>query len=106
MSPISSTAHPHGVAKHGRKVLNPLVVLKAEAGGMAKAVASNRQNQDPRVLGADLMDPHDTNGHGCKSIGTSPQDQCLLALRVGLHRGKCNQTIVPGMHAHVDPDAA
>ena len=75
---------------------------------MAEAVASNRQNQDPRVLGADLMEPQDTNGHGCKSIGASPQDQCLLALVVGLHRGKCNHTVTQGfmIHAQVHADAA
>jgi hypothetical protein len=54
-----------GAAKHGSKGLNPLVVLEAEANGMAVAVASNRQSQDPRVLGADLPDAKDANGHGC-----------------------------------------
>ena len=75
---------------------------------MAVAVASNRQSQDPRVLGADLPDAKDANGHGCKSIGASPQDQCLLALLVGLHRGKCNHTITKRfmIHAQVHPDAA
>ena len=52
-------------AKHGSKCLNPLVVLKAEADGMAVAVASNRQSQNPRVLGADLPHAKDANGHGC-----------------------------------------
>ncbi len=98
-------------AKHGRKALNPLVVLKAQTDCMTVDVASYRQKHDPWVLRTDLMDAKDINGQRCKSFGASPQDQCLLPLHVGFHRGKYNHTHIPalktlGAHEQVHPHEA